>query len=221
MDNKRIAGELMRLAKVLLSSERKAVRTVEVPIYDIDDVKKDRDLREKVLTEYRYINVDFGWSDFVLDDYKRGLEKLGFKDVDIKFTGFGSQGDGASFTGRISAMDAVKLLRVPISRKFQEALDDKEVEYTIERSGGRHFHEKSITVDFNDNGTQDLNESWERVVDKKIQDISDDLYKWLVDKNKEIYKGLEQHYEHLISDDEVFNTLELNGYEFNERGEEV
>jgi len=43
---------------------------------------------------------DSYWSEYILEEGKKGLERIGFSDPEISFSGFGSQGDGASFTSK-------------------------------------------------------------------------------------------------------------------------
>lgn len=64
---------------------------------------------EKVLTRYRDWNVDHEWWEFTYDDYKEKLENIGFEDPDFSFSGFSSQGDGASFTCK--SIDVVKYIK--------------------------------------------------------------------------------------------------------------
>lgn len=47
----------------------------------------------------------YPWYDYIIDDWKTRLAAKGFEDVDIQFSGFYSQGDGASFTGYIDDWD--------------------------------------------------------------------------------------------------------------------
>lgn len=46
--------------------------------------------------------LDLFLPDAVTEEWTTALHKLGFTDVEINWTGFCSQGDGASFTGRLS-----------------------------------------------------------------------------------------------------------------------
>lgn len=48
---------------------------------------------------------DNWWYETTLDEAKEGLSKIGFSDPDISFSGFGSQGDGASFTSKYLDVD--------------------------------------------------------------------------------------------------------------------
>jgi len=62
-------------------------------------------ISDELIDEYRDINTDHDWWEDVFEDFARVAEILGF-DVDLKqvsFSGFCSQGDGASFTGAYRA----------------------------------------------------------------------------------------------------------------------
>jgi hypothetical protein len=39
-----------------------------------------------------------GWEDGVTEGFKEDMEEIGISDIDISYSGFWSQGDGASFT---------------------------------------------------------------------------------------------------------------------------
>lgn len=56
--------------------------------------------KRKAIDNNRDISVDYGWWDFVFEDYTIKLKKLGFWDIKLYFTGFSSQGDGACFTAK-------------------------------------------------------------------------------------------------------------------------
>lgn len=66
-----------------------------VPFEQLDERAK---IEAKVWYEQHWL--DYEWWDCVEDDWKERLEKKGFMDPKISFSGFWSQGDGASFTCR-------------------------------------------------------------------------------------------------------------------------
>lgn len=49
---------------------------------------------------YRYEDPDTDWAEHLTDEWKTELEEMGFSDPEIAWSGFSSQGDGASFTCR-------------------------------------------------------------------------------------------------------------------------
>jgi len=61
----------------------------------------DNRAKEAARTWYREGNFDNNiWSETTLEEWKEALEQMGFSDVEIDFSGFWSQGDGASFTAK-------------------------------------------------------------------------------------------------------------------------
>ena len=55
--------------------------------------------KKNALDNNRDINVDYeGWSDPVIEGFKEDMEEIGIGDLEVYYTGFYSQGDGASFT---------------------------------------------------------------------------------------------------------------------------
>lgn len=72
---------------------------------ELDDGEK-----EAALEKHRDWNVDAGsgWYDHVVGEWTEALERVGFRDVDVRFSGFSSQGDGASFTAK--STDVPKLV---------------------------------------------------------------------------------------------------------------
>jgi len=54
--------------------------------------------KERAREWYRDSGLDYDWWVHVYDEWKAELKEMGFDNVDISFSGFSSQGDGASFT---------------------------------------------------------------------------------------------------------------------------
>jgi hypothetical protein len=158
----------------------------------------------KIIDNYRDINVDHDWYDTEIEDFKNLLEILGFYNVDIQFSGFASQGDGASFTGRFTPAKTQELKKrakklkseapnVPLynytDMKFsEEELEDERVE--VERLSSRYSHENTISSD------------------------NDDLKEFAKNFSRYIYRQLEAQYDYLTCDDAIKETLEANDYDF-------
>lgn len=78
------------------------MRTIELKAYEFKELSDEA--KEKVLEKYRTWNVnDSWWYEPTMDYWKEKLEKLGFSDAEIHFSGFWSQGDGACFNGNVDA----------------------------------------------------------------------------------------------------------------------
>lgn len=56
--------------------------------------------QEQVIENLSDINICDDWFQSTYDYYESKLKKLGFYDVKFEFSGFWSQGDGASFTAK-------------------------------------------------------------------------------------------------------------------------
>ena len=204
--------------------------TKVIKVFDVDDVRNYEFLKEKVLAKHRDFNVYFNdWHDGVLDHCKEQLKGYGFWGVDISYIGFGSQGNGASFT-------ADGLYWLTFAKQFQEdigitarelkmlaALDDDYdlFEFSVKRrTGCRYYHEDSVYVDSNEylyNFEKSYPRLWKRLYDiyESLNNVLEDyVQKW----NIEIYRALEEEYYYLISDEAVLESLDNVGYEFLEDG---
>ena len=74
-------------------------QTITKNFYLFNELSEEQ--KQEVLDRHRGYDVDhFEWFEYTIDDYKEILEIIGFYDIDINFSGFWSQGDGASFTGK-------------------------------------------------------------------------------------------------------------------------
>lgn len=61
-------------------------------------------LKEEAIERNRDINLFDDWHDYVIDGFKEDLEEVGVEVDDVQYSGFYSQGDGASFTGEVTDM---------------------------------------------------------------------------------------------------------------------
>lgn len=174
------------------------------------------------------------WSEPVIEDWTVLLKKLGFTDVGIYWSGFWSQGDGACFTGSWSVdwmkLDEVlgytsearakEILAYPekvrglyklLSEVVNEDEDDFEnpvvVGASLHHRSNHYNHENSISFDFDTGAVYPSNEAEEEFKD------------WCKDLMRMIYRDLEADYEWQMSDEGVQDVIELNNYDFNDKGE--
>lgn len=83
--------------------------------FSFDELSSD--IQEKVLSDYKeeYMDhMDPWWYEDVIENFQSELENSGLEDIKCNFTGFWSQGDGASFTANVRdvkkfLMDEIKL----------------------------------------------------------------------------------------------------------------
>lgn len=145
---------------------------------------------------------------------------------DIQFSGFWSQGDGASFTSKAVYLDLY------LKAFGQDLYFDKQiklfldlirnydvVEFSVERSNYRYVHECTTKV-YYDEYLYQFNRCprLQRFLRNFITDLCTHMQDKIEELNCQIYKDLNAEYDYLESDEAVMETLEANEYEFTEDG---
>lgn len=95
-----------------LNSDEAVDESIETNQYEFDEDGRREDgggfqlaqlddrAKERARNWYREGGLDYDWWEYTIDEWKTELEDMGFDGVDINFSGFSSQGDGASFTAK-------------------------------------------------------------------------------------------------------------------------
>jgi hypothetical protein len=205
----------------------------------------DHPNKADVIRKHQGINVDDReWYEAVLDDWKGDLERLGYSDPDIQFSGFWGQGDGASFTASsvpphtedpeiVAAWELIQRMTMLAGGQSEwelEAigpLDQMDLEGmasgSVYRHGHRYVHENTVSVDwqFDDfpNTTGLLLEDQWDALEQAIKSYYENLDTTVTDLCREIYADLEKEYEYQTSDEAVEQALE--SYELDEDGDIV
>lgn len=195
------------------------MRTINVDLFLFEELSDDA--KKIAIEANRDINVDHAWYEFVYEDFE---ENCIFGVDNIYFSGFWSQGDGAMF----------EYSSIPYSLKkdFIDSLDLSPMRKNwllnnIYASGrgkhsGHYCHEKccghNIYWEIN-NG--DLN--WDTNFYQWMEGFAEDFEQYVIDKYedlcRDLYRALEDEYNHRTSDEVVAETLICNEYEFTENGE--
>lgn len=163
--------------------------------------------KEQLIEKYRYVLVeDNDYFDFIIQDKKIELFQKGFYDIDIKYSGFYYQGDGASISCKINLINAIELLNIPMQyKKYIE-----EVMFTISRIDSRYCHENTLQIDNDLYLDNRLTIKAERWINDYIQDIEKYLLEYIQIESRKVYKQLENEYDFLTSDDVVFEYIQDN-----------
>ena len=193
--------------------------TVKKTLYDFEEV------REKALEKNRYILVDdySYWYDEIYYNAKEELEKMGFLNVDIKFSGFGSQGDGACFDGEIDVeklldyLLEIKKFSIEEITKLKNICDTLDIEIYKNQFSTHYYHEKTryinIEVEYNYLDDEFDVEKGDEIINR-LEKIVEEIR---LEKCKEIYNQLEEQYDNLTSDECLTDWLN-DAYWFNEDG---
>ena len=187
----------------------------------IEGIRNDRGFTER--------EIDLDW---VIENETEDLESLGLENVEISFSGFWSQGDGASFTARVNDIPAfIKTIGIEdeILPKVLAAFEEV-YEMRIVRTDSRYFHENTVRFEIEEMDdtelvimsgfgigdiTVDLDETLEEI--ELVKKASE----WVKSKCKEIYRKLEKAYSEEFSEEAAEEWVDSIGMEFDEDGNEV
>ena len=180
-------------------------------VYELDELTPE--LKEKVIENYRDIHTGYGWYQFILEEWTEKLEALGYENIDINFNGFGSQGDGASFTAK--SMDLDKWLKVhKRTTHYKKLLKDIHnyglagLTGEVYRLTHHYYHENTCKA------SVDGDTKYPELVDELTAEIESERYELC----NQLYKDLQNEYEYLTSDEVILETLKANEYMFNDEG---
>lgn len=96
-------------------------RTYTTEVYSFQELLE---LRERKLVEEKALDkarnwflegIDDHWYEYVKENWTEALESIGFEDATIQFSGFSSQGYGASFTAHINVAQLAGFLGFPLA----------------------------------------------------------------------------------------------------------
>lgn len=193
--------------------------------------------KQALIEEHRDINIYDDWWDCTYDDFKADMEAKGIHVSDIWFSGFWSQGDGASFTGYIS--DNKKFFE---QHELMESYPwianlmslDGDFTLNIERTGHRYAHENTVSVEvsftdmfynvlIHETGgdlRRNVIEQWDAQLDAEYATISGPVTEIIRDYCRDLYRRLEEEYNYLTSDEAVWDAIVANDLDVIEEEEE-
>lgn len=205
--------------------------------------------KSNALDEMRDINVEYTeWHQPVIEDFEEEMKELGLEEVEVQYSGFYSQGDGASFTGLV--YDSKTFMSKALHLKDTEWLDMGEEEkpededsrlradlldigfdtrekltpdnfrIAIDRISSRYAHENTIR------GRVDIDDIPESIEDEiPIEAIAGEIEEkvtdWARSEAKTLYHKLEKYFDELRSDEVIEETIIESDYRFNKDGTSV
>jgi hypothetical protein len=171
---------------------------------------KDLSIEAKQVALEHHSNnaADYEWDEDIKADWVEKLESVGiYTDINsITWTGFWSQGDGASFTGSINLKEfleahpdiknnnrALYITTIPFNG---EAQCDWYID--LNKSSSRYHHEHTVGIDVSDRGCTltDEDEMESLWVDAE-EEILDQCRRYM----KDIYRALETEYEYITGEE--------------------
>lgn len=218
-------------------------RTIETPVFKFDQLSDEA--KKRALEKNYDWNIDHDWWDFVYEDAIMMGEIIGIsidtrrgsKEPAIYFSGFSSQGDGAScecsYTYKVGALKELKSsaparYKDPATKKWVEQPGNVELHrickaltavqrkhfYQLEAKVSTYGHYSHsgctrVTVEHAEDRYRDIGEA-EADITQLLRDFMD----W-------IYSRLEAEHDYLTSDEQIRDSLIANEMEFDEEGNRV
>jgi hypothetical protein len=207
--------------------------TIETTVYRLAELSDTA--RDKVRAWYREGGFDYDWYDSTFEDFEHICKILGIRlktrsvslmgggtrqKSRIYFTGFWSQGDGASFEAFYSYQkNAPREIRTyaPRDPRLHKIADGLQ---TVQRRNfyqlradvshrGHYYHAycMAISVERDSPTYQDMTDDAEETLIEALRDLAT----WL-------YRQLEREYEYLTSDEAVDEAITANEYTFTKTG---
>ena len=177
--------------------------------------------KERAFNDFKNREIyDNHWAHHVLEDWVERLEDIGIDTevYDIHWSGFHSQGDGASFEGVINLKEFLEA-HPDLKARHRELymstipfdmLSDDYAEYMVllRKTQHHHYsHENTITLEW-DIETNDVGK-----FDKVMTDAEPDILGHCRSYMKDIYADLENAYEYEFSMDNFFEGVEYMDFE--------
>lgn len=177
------------------------MRTIRTKVYKFDELTPSA--QNKAIELLNDLNVHENWFDPTIENMVEMLSENGFDNAKIQFSGFWSQGDGASFDADINLKHFCKDKRIL-------AIAGNYCDFRIEKNSfANHYsHEKTRYVEYNA-----LDEKFV-CINSALQDLSRTIEEKRLSLCKQIYKDLENDYEYLTSREAIIESIQANEYEF-------
>ena len=198
--------------------------------------------KEKARGWYRGLDggLDYEWWDSVCDDFQTICKILGIElktstvrlmgggtiqKPEIAFSGFSSQGDGASFAGEFRGkLDMVEKIKeyAPLDTDLHNIAACLFVDFVQPYNAtcrvditttGRYSHSHTMRFEFNE--FENAEGEWEQMEDRDRETVVENNLRWLADW---LYNRLEKDHDWLTSDEVVAENIIANEYEFDENG---
>ena len=181
------------------------------------DAYKFEELEGKAKARARGWYIDgltWNWWEYT---YESWVEKLAEKGINtnakqIQFSGFSSQGDGASFTGTLDVpkfMLAHNMVTGGSLLLYAEALEGN-VSLKLVRQNPRYSHYSTVRLEHSLDFEYEKDNDYGSFV--LVVEIICHGYM------KELYLELEQEYEYMCSDEHIVENCASNDYKFNKNG---
>ena len=189
----------------------------QVTYYSFDELSEQA--QQTVIDKVRgwdlLSDVFLSEEEFIIQNFQERHPHI--HNMDIRYSGFCSQGDGASFTGYISAEWVIDNL---LSDKLKTIVRD--IDCAFERHSSRYCHENTVSTQLEDVTWADHIEENARLRDSMLEqyydEIVDAIEQYRLELCHKLYGELEQGYDDCHSDESIKQLILDNDYLFDING---
>lgn len=194
------------------------------------------ELSDKAKEKVRVWLDDWQFDDWDREWWTEELEKLGYSDCDFRYSGFWSQGDGASITCSVDLEQFIKrnglaknyrslLYWLRKAKKEQGSISGVKI---VRERWGHYVHEMLLSENVNDLqddlsysvGDSHPQEYLDKLLDQVIA-LGESVLEEVREKSRELYKWLESDYEDHQTEEYLSDMCEANEYRFDVYGNPV
>lgn len=185
--------------------------TREYKVYTLAELSPKA--REKALEDYRDWNIEHGWFNPIIQGFIEHMKEQGYiiQEKDVMFSGFYSQGSGASFEAEVDLKQWLNTAAKVVQLRFKDI--DLENTRAIITCGPRNMYVHEGCM-----GAETVYEGEGEGPKAKLADLERMLQDDARNEAKELYHDLREEYEYLTSDEVVAEGLETNEIEWLEDG---
>lgn len=182
------------------------MRTKLIRLFKIDELSPE--VREEVVNKHRDMNVHDEWWDFILEGFCERLHEDGInlsaKDISFDFGRYRKIAIEKAEVHDRRAKLLFKVLDKKLKAKILNRALDDEVPY--------------IYLIIKKNAVETAEYDEDKLSEDEVEEIEGAVNCYLDEKTKELLKKLEEHYDYLISDEAIIETMRSNEWEFTEGG---
>ena len=201
------------------------MKTIQLDLFTFNELS-DEAKTKAINSERNSDNLEYHYSGEV-EYYQDVLKHIGFTNVEISFSGFYSQGDGASFTADYDSslinIDELKNHNTEIYSLMARndsvfgasgLTSDNRITANVKRISHHYSHHNTVSVE-----AITINGNYWGDIDCKKTDTAFEAVENYLDSLKDdicyiIYNNLEREYEYQTSDEYIAELLTINDYSF-------
>ena len=218
-------------------------KVIEVEVFKYDELSDSAKAKAR---DWYIEGMDYEWWEGVYESVKEDGYELGFCVDDIRFSGFCSQGDGASWLGQVDVRQWLEKHSddsIGVSAwcaLIQEDVVSKHIQVT--QNSNHYSHHETMGFANVEDHTDEFTDDWQMeltsifkgmevqhlfdliVTDdtcpyKNVEDITTAIAISGKQYARDIYHNLREEYDYLCSEEMMIDHFEANDYHFTDEGE--